>query len=155
MACVSAAAGTKGSTKPAVVEEITRDLVKAADKLLSLLKRSDFPPKYQARVFHNSGNWNQFVGHLKQLAAITYKKPPRNTDWVKRDCAKLAYLLIIECTNEKPTGTLGGLFQTVAGLLHQFSCPTQDEKIADLKTACDGVLGRVKAGGNIDNEPWR
>jgi hypothetical protein len=134
------------------VEEVTRRLVNAARELLRVLGRSDFPPNYKFRVFHYAQNWNQFVEHLERLAAITYHKPPRNIDRVKRDCAKLAYLLIDKCTNEKPTGTQGGLFRTVAGLLHQFACPSQDGKIVDLKTACDEVLRRARAGGKIETD---
>jgi hypothetical protein len=149
LACVSVGAATC-STKPADVEEITDELVNAARELLRVLGRSDFPPNYVFRVFGYVDNWNQFIEYLERLAGITYRKPPRNINRVKRDCAKVAYLLIIKCTNTKPSSTPGGLLRTVAGLLHQFACPTADGEIVDLKTACDAVCNRARAGIKIE-----
>ena len=62
----------------------------------------------------------------------------------------IAYLLITKYTTEVPTGTEGGLFRTVTGLLYQFAYPTTDGEIVDLKTACDKVLKRIKAGQDLE-----
>jgi hypothetical protein len=97
-------------------------------------------------------NWNQFIGHLENLTKLRYRKRPRNFDPVKRACAVTAWLLITQNTDATPTGTQGGLFRTIAGLLHQFVYPTADGIIADLKTACDAVLKDVKAGCNLEAE---
>jgi len=95
---------------------------------------------------------NAFIEGLERLSALNYRRPPRNIAPAKRACGQLAYILITQCTTQKPTGTAGGLLRTIAGLLHQFAYPTQDGEIVDLKTACDQVLRRVKAGANIDND---
>ena len=87
---------------------------------------------------------------MEKLTALTYRKPPRNIDRLKRECAVVAWLLITKYTVKKPTGTQDGPFRTVAGLLHQFVCPTTDEEIIDLKSACDEVLKRVRAGSNLE-----
>ncbi|MGO9400090.1 MAG: hypothetical protein ACLP19_19950 [Xanthobacteraceae bacterium] len=99
-------------------------------------------------------NWNRFIEHLEQLKGLTYRKAPRNFDPVKRACAIEAWLLITEYTVAVPTGTQGGLFRTIAGLLHQFVYPTADGIIADLKLACDQVLKDVKAGCDLEEERW-
>jgi len=135
------------------VDEVTRELVAAARRLLRVLDRSDLPPNYRFRVFGTTQTWNQFIEHLERLEAITYRKPPRNIDRVKHDCANYAYLLITMCTTEVPTGTAGGLFRTVTNLLYQFAYPTKDE-IMDLKTACDKVLKRIKAGQDLEILRW-
>jgi hypothetical protein len=133
---------------------VTKELVNAARELLRVLGHSALPPNYMFRVFGTMQNRNQFIEHLERMAAITYRKPPRNIDRVKRDCANHAYLLITMCTTEVPTGTQGGTFRTVAGLLHQYTCPTADGKIVDLKTACDQVLKRVKSGQDLEIHRW-
>jgi hypothetical protein len=153
MACASMAPATR-STKPIDVDEVTKELVNAARELLRVLGHSALPPNYMFRVFGTMQNRNQFIEHLERMAAITHRKPPRNIDRVKRDCANHAYLLITMCTTEVPTGTQGGTFRTVAGLLHQYTCPTADGKIVDLKTACDQVLKRVKSGQDLEIHRW-
>lgn len=141
----------KPATAPAIEDEITREVAATASKLLRLLGNPALPPHHQLGVFGQPDIWNEFIERLERLAALTYRRPPRNIDLAKRACATLAYLLITRCTTQKPTGTAGGLFRNVAGLLHQFACPTQDG-VADLKSACDEVLRRVKAGGNIEKD---
>jgi hypothetical protein len=86
-----------------------------------------------------------------KLGRVIDLKRLNSTGKTKRACANLAYLPITNCTTQKPTGTAGGLLRTVAGLLHQFACPTQDGEIVDLKTGCDEVLRRVKAGADIES----
>ena len=142
----------KPATAPAIEDEITREVAATASKLLRLLGNSALPPHHQLVVFGQPDIWNEFIERLERLAALTYRRPPRNIDLAKRACATLAYLLITRCTTQKPTGTAGGLFRNVAGLLHQYACPTQDGEIADLKTACDEVLRRVKEGRNIEKD---
>ena len=153
LACSSAEVATR-STKPIDVDQVTKELVSAARELLRVLGHSALPPNYMFRVFDTMQNRNQFIEHLEQLTAITYRKPPRNIDRVKHDCANHAYLLITKYTTEVPTGTEGGLFRTVTGLLYQFAYPTTDGEIVDLKTACDKVLKRIKAGQNLEILRW-
>lgn len=153
IACLSVEA-EKHSTKPAVIEEITTKLVDAARELHSVLGKADLPPNYVFGVFRNVENWNRFVEHLEKLTTLTYRKPPRNIDRVKRECAVVAWQLITTCTVKNPTGSQGGLFRSVAGLLHQFVCPTADGEIVDLKSPCDDVLKRVRAGSNLETERW-
>jgi hypothetical protein len=117
------------------------------------LEKQIFPPHYKFGVFHTTEKWNRFIEHLEKLTTLTYRKPPRNIDRLKRNCAMDAWELITRCTVKNPSGTQGGLFRTVAGLLHQFVCPTADEEIIDLKSACDEVLKRVRAGCNLKTEP--
>jgi hypothetical protein len=150
----SSVEAAKPTTKPIVVEEITTELVAAAQELLRILGKPGLPPFYKFTVFHTVPNWNQFIGHLENLTKLRYIKPPRNFDPVKRACAVTAWLLITQNTVATPTGTQGGLFRTIAGLLHQFVYPTADGIIADLKTACDEVLKDVKAGCNLEAERW-
>jgi hypothetical protein len=153
LACCSVETA-KQSTKPIVVEEITTELVAAARELLRILGKQDLPAFYKFTVFHTVPNWNQFIGHLENLTKLRYRKPPRNFDPVKRACAVMAWLLITQNTVATPTGTQGGLFRTIAGLLHQFIYPTADGVIADLKTACDEVLKDVRRGCNLEAERW-
>ena len=141
-------------TSPATEDKIARDVAGAANKLLCLLGNPDFPPYHIRRVFGSVQIWNEWIDRSERLAALTYRRPPPNSDPAKRACANLAYLLITKCTTQKPTGTERGLFRNVAGLLHQFACPTQDGEIADLKTGCDEVLRRLKAGADIENDGW-
>jgi hypothetical protein len=143
--------GAKPSRKPIVIENITTELVAAAGELLRILSKSDLPPFYVFTVFHTVPKWNQFIDHLENLTKLRYRKPPRNFDPVKRACAVIAWLLITQNTVATPTGTQGGLFRTITGLLHQFVYPTADG-IADLKAACDEVLKDVKAGCNLEAE---
>jgi hypothetical protein len=144
----------KPPTRPVVEEKITKQTADASRKLHAILGNPDLPRNHIFCVFGSAQNFNQFIDSLEQLAALTYSKPPPNTDRVKRECAKLAYLLITRCTTQKPSGTVGGLFRTIAGLLHQFACPTHEGEIVDLKTACDEVLRRAKAGIKIENDRW-
>jgi hypothetical protein len=153
LACCSVETA-KQPTKPKLVEEITTELVSAARELFRILGKPDLPPFYTFHVFHTTPNWNQFIAHLENLTKVRYKKPPRNFDPVKRACAVTAWLLISENTVAKPTSTQGGLFRTVAGLLHQFVYSTADQNIVDLKTACDRVLKDVKTGRNPEAERW-
>jgi hypothetical protein len=153
LACCSVETA-KQSTKPIVVEEITTELVAAARELLRILGKADLPPFYTFTVFYTVPNWNQFIGHLENLTKLRYRKPPRNFDPVKRACAVMAWLLITQNTVATPTGTQGGLFRNIAGLLHQFVYPTADGIIADLKLACDQVLKDVKAGCDLEEERW-
>lgn len=152
-ACCSVEA-SKEATKPRDVEEIKTELVAAAQKLLRILGRPELPPNFRYRVFRSVDNWNWFIEHLEKLTTLTYRKPPRNFDPVKRACAIEAWLLITEYTVAVPTGTQGGLFRTIAGLLHQYVCSTADGATANLKGACDAVLKFVKAGGNLETERW-
>ena len=152
IACGSVEVETR-STKPAVVNEVTRELVAAARKLHRVLGRSDLPPYYSLRVFGTMQNWNEFIGRLERLTALTYTRPVRNIDRVKHGCANYAHLLITVCTTEVPTGTAGGLFRIITNLLYQFAYPTKDE-IVDLKTACDKVLKRIKAGQDLEILRW-
>ena len=115
-------------------------------------RKASFPPIYKASVFQTVLNWNQFIGHLENFTELRYRKPPRNFDPVKRACAVTAWLLITQNTVVTPTGTPGGLFRSIAGLLHQFVYPTADGIIADLKTACDEVLKDVKVGCKLEDE---
>jgi hypothetical protein len=142
----------KESTKPMDVEEITTELVAAARKLLHSLGKPELPPNFRYRVFRSVDNWNRFIEHLEQLTKLTYRKAPRNFNPVKRACAIEAWLLITEYTVVVPTGTQGGLFRTIAGLLYQFVCPSADGAIANLKSACDAVLKLNKAGVNLEAE---
>jgi hypothetical protein len=153
MACATAETA-KYSTKPATEEGITRELVGAARKMYRVLGNPDLPPIHLFNVFHDVESRNQFVEHLERFTKLTYNKPPRNTDQLKRDCATVAYLLIAKYTCEKPTSTRGGLLRTVAGLLHQYASPTADEEIIDLKSACDVVCNRAKAGINLETARW-
>jgi hypothetical protein len=142
------------ATPPATKDQITKEVAASADKLLRQLGNPDFPPHHKFCVFGQSDRWNVVIECLEGLAALTHSKPPRNFDPAKRACATLAYLLITRCTTQKATGTAGGLFRTVAGFLHQFAYPTRDGEIVDLKTACDEVLRRVKAGDDISKDRW-
>jgi hypothetical protein len=153
LACCSVETA-KPLTKPSVVEDITAELVGAAQELLRVLEKPYLPPFYKASIFHDVDKWNLFVGHLERLTELKYRKPPRNFDAVKRACAIEAWLLITQYTVTAPTGAQGGLFRTIAGLLHQFVYPTTDGIIADLKTSCDKVLKDVKAGCNLEAERW-
>ncbi len=153
LACCSVETA-KPSTKPIVVEDITTELVAAAGELLRILGKADLPPFYTFTVFYTVPNWNQFIGHLENLTKLRYRKPPRNFDPVKRACAVMAWLLITQNTVATPTGTQGGLFRTIAGLLHLFVYPTADGIITDLKLACDQVLKDVKAGCDLEEERW-
>jgi hypothetical protein len=141
------------ATPPATKDQITKEVAASANKLLRQLGNPDLPPYNIFRVFGTIDKWNEFIEFLESLAALTHPKPPRNFDPAKRACAAVAYLLITTCTTQKPTGTAGGLFRTVAGLLHQFAYPTPDGEIVDLKTACDEVLRRVKAGEDPQQRP--
>jgi hypothetical protein len=150
LAC-SAVETAKPSTKPIVVENITTDLAAAATELLRILGNPDVPP-FVFTVFHTVPKWNQFIDHLESLTKLTYRKPPRNFDRVKRACAVMAWLLITRLQSQFQLVRRVVCFATVAGLLHQFVYPTTNGIIADLKTACDKVLKDVKAGCNLETE---
>jgi hypothetical protein len=153
LACCSVEAA-KPSAKPNVLEDTRTELVAAAGELLRILGKPDVLPFYASTVFHTVPKWNQFIDHLENLKKLTYRKPSRNFDPVKRACAVTSWLLIVQNTAKTPTGTQNGLFRTVAGLLHQFVYPTADGTLADLKTACDGVLQDVKSGCDLEAERW-
>jgi hypothetical protein len=59
-----------------------------------------------------------------------------NADWGKSTCAKVAHMLILHLSKEKPTGSEDRPFRAIAGLLYQ---AISGEK-ADLERACDKVL---------------
>ena len=153
-ACYSVEAG-KHSPRPAVVEEVTKDLVSAARELLRVLGSADLPAYYRFVGLGHGENRKRFIEQLERLTKLTYRKPPRNIDREKRLSAVFAHLLITKHTVETPTGTQGGLFRTVTGLIHQFVCPTADGEIVDLKSACDEVLKHVRAGSNLETETGR
>ena len=152
MACVQI---PKPPTPPAIESKITRDITAAASRLHCLLENPDLPPNHLFRVFRYGERRNEFIKHLERIARLTYRRPPPNIDQAKRACANLAYLLITKCTTRKPTGTENGLFRDCSKPApHQHACPTEDGEFVDLKTRCDEVLRRVKAGGNIENDSW-
>jgi hypothetical protein len=135
--------------KPSEVEEITDGAVGAAKKLLRVLSNPDFPPNYMRRVSDGDVvNWNKFIESLERLAAITYKKPPKNEDPVKRECAINAYWLITEFTKEIPTRTRGGIFYEIASLLFQVNCLTASNETDQLRSTCNKLLDRVDKGFN-------
>ena len=116
----------KPATAPAIEDEITREVAATASKLLRLLGNFALPPHHQLGgvVFGQPDIWNEFIERLDNSGASPTGDLRGIIDLAKRACATLAYLLITRCTTRKPTGTAGGLFRNVAGLLHQYACPT-------------------------------
>jgi hypothetical protein len=135
-------------TAPSVIEEITEDLVQTVNKLYRILGHPDFPPNYRFRIFGCVENWNQFIGCLERSMKITYNKPPKNQNPMKRDCVINAYFLITNFTTAIPRKTRGGLFYKVADLIYQANCPTADDGNTDkLKSTCDKFLNLVRRDG--------
>jgi hypothetical protein len=132
---------------PAEIETLTKDLVGAAKAQHLVLGRKDLPPNYTFRICDGDVyKWNIYIECLERTMALTYTKPPRNTDLIKQGCAINAYVLIRTCTTQTPGKTRGGLFYAVTDLLYQSKFPKDDQRTDRLKFICDGLLDRVKKG---------
>ena len=154
-ACYSVEAG-KHSPRPAVVEEVTKDLVSAARELLRVLGSADLPAYYRFVGLGHGENRKRFIEQLERLTKLTYRKPPRNIDREKRLSAVFAHLLITEHTVETPDRYSGW------SISHR-DWPDTPVRLSDggrrdrrfSKSACDEVLKHVRAGSNLETETGR